>query len=72
MRSEKAAGTKRKVRLFTASVFVIASAFVVSMLLYLGQSLASSLAIGFLVGVTAAVEVGWFGGWAFFAESDER
>ncbi len=63
---------RRKVRLFTAVVFVIASASVASLLFHLEQSAFAAITVGLLVGATAAVEVGFFGGTAFFGEDGEE
>ncbi len=62
---------RQKVRLFTAVVFVAASTSVASLLFHLEQSTFAAITVGLLVGATAAVEVGWFGGRAFFGEDGD-
>ncbi|MGH3090167.1 MAG: hypothetical protein ACRDSJ_23035 [Rubrobacteraceae bacterium] len=63
---------KSKVRVFTALLFVSGTVAVVSAMLVLGGGKITALAVGLLVGATAAVEVGWFGGRAFFSKEEER
>jgi hypothetical protein len=52
-------------------VFVVSTAAVASLLLYLGQGAFASFLAGFFVGATAAVEVGWFGGHALFSKDGD-
>ncbi|MBA2691216.1 MAG: hypothetical protein H0U65_01810 [Rubrobacter sp.] len=63
--------SERKVLAFTAAVFVVSTAAVASLLLYLGQGAFASFLAGFFVGATAAVEVGWFGGHALFSKDGD-
>jgi hypothetical protein len=70
-RRGKVEGPERKVRLFTAAVFVASTASVAALLLYLGQGAFASSLAGFFVGATAAIEVGRFGGRAFFGEDGD-
>lgn len=60
----------QRILAFTALVFVIFSGSVAALLLHLGQSVFASLLAGFFVGATSAVEVGWFGGRAFFGDGE--
>lgn len=60
--------TPRRVRHFTAAVFVTTFASAGFLLLHLGQSTLVAVAFGLLVGAWMAVEIGWFGGRVFFGE----
>lgn len=58
----------RKTFAIASGVFVVVFAAIAALLVHLGQSAFDSVLAGFFVGVTAAIEVGWFGGLALFSK----